>query len=345
MIRKTSKSKNTFVALTITLILLVTMTSILTTYFSQSNVRINTGTVINQAPKQASLPIKPTVINKTNSSNAATFYYNSSSAQLKTIPISLGTLKLQTYTYDAISLDALTLQTNMCESSFPINDTGSNETSILNGTNSYNDSSSAPLMTPAISLDTSKFQIYSYGGYSVQQPDPTQFFFSFPDNTSQGQLTGSDAVTLNTYAIKKIDFDAVLIAPKISACGFDEMAIFAASDTTTYKGTEFGIRLDLKDGFIYGYVQEPNGTLGEVNFQMLKLAPNDGIIHHYTLVMLGSKVSLYIDGIDYGYLDFLSNEDYSNLTFSICAVVHRFTDDWDSSGDNMMAGNFSLNQQ
>ena len=134
-----------------------------------------------------------------------------------------------------------------------------------------------------------------------------------------------------------MDFDAAFIAPKINALGFDEMAIFASSNTSTYKGTEFGIRMDLNDGFIYGYVQEPNGNFGEVNFRMLELMPNDGIMHHYTLIMIGSGVSFCIDGINYGYLNFPSNTDYSSLGFSICAVVHRFTDGWDSSGDNMIS--------
>ena len=53
------------------------------------------------------------------------------------------------------------------------------------------------------------------------------------------------------------------------------MVIFAASDTATYKGTEFGIRMDLKDGCIYGYIQEPDG-IGKVNFGCCKLMPNDG---------------------------------------------------------------------
>ena len=119
-------------------------------------------------------------------------------------------------------------------------------------------------------LDALNFITYTYGGYSVQQSDPNQLIFSFPDNTNQGQLAGSDAITLNTYSIQKIDFDAVFITPKISALGFDEMVVFAASDTTTYKGTEFGIRLDLSDGFIYGYNQEPNGNYEDVNFQMLQ---------------------------------------------------------------------------
>lgn len=150
---------------------------------------------------------------------------------------------------------------------------------------------------------------------------------------------------MNAFPIQKIDFDVTFIAPKINALGFDEMVIFAASDTTTYKGLEFGIRLDLNDGFVYGYNQEPNGNYGEVNFQMLKLTPNDGIIHHYSLILINSEVSFYIDGVYYGYLSFPSNIDSSTFSFSILAVVHRFTDGWNSIGNNMTVENFLLNQQ
>ncbi len=197
----------------------------------------------------------------------------------------------------------------------------------------------------SISLDASNFVTYTYGGYPVQQPDLTQFIFSFPNNTNQGQLAGSDALSVNNFTIQKMDFDTTFVTPQINAVGFDEMVIFATSDTSTYKGTEFGVRMDLKDGFIYGYIQEPNGNNGDVNFLMLALMPNDGIMHHYALIMLGSEVSFSIDGTSYGYMTFPSNTNYASLSFSILAVVHRFTDQWDSNGDNMTAGNFSLNQQ
>jgi hypothetical protein len=143
-------------------------------------------------------------------------------------------------------------------------------------------------------LDTLNFTTYTYGGYSVQQPDPNQFVFSFPDNTNQDQLAGSDAITLGAFAIQKMDFDAAFVAPTISALGFDEMVIFAASDTSTYKGTEFGIRLDLSNGFIYGYIQEPNSNYGDVNFLMQNLTPNDGMLHHYTITVKGSEVSFIL---------------------------------------------------
>jgi hypothetical protein len=71
--------------------------------------------------------------------------------------------------------------------------------------------------------------------------------------------------------------------------------------------------------------------------------PNDGTIRHFTVVMNNSTVSFYIDGVDYGDLSFPSNADYSSFGFSILAVVHRFTDYWDSTGDSMVVGNFTLN--
>ena len=125
---------------------------------------------------------------------------------------------------------------------------------------------SAALNAAPNSLDTSKFNTYTYCGYPVQQLEADKLFLSFPDHTNQGQIAGSDAITLDTYSIQTINFDALFITPKINALGFDEMAIFATSDTTIYKGTEFGIRLDLNDGFIYGYVQEPNGQLWRSQF-------------------------------------------------------------------------------
>ena len=212
--------------------------------------------------------------------------------------------------------------------------------STINGTDN-NQTINVP--TP-ISLENSDFKTYTYGGDSVQQSGPNKFFFSFPNSTNQGEIAGSDAISLNSYAIQKIDFNAVFKSPKINAEGFDEMAIFAASNTTTYKGTEFGVRMDLNDGLVYGYIQEPNGDFGDVNFQMLPLTSNDGSMHHYTLIVYESEVSFWIDGVDRGHLSFPSNTDSASFTFSVCAVVHRFSDDWDSVGDNMTVENFLLNQ-
>ncbi len=310
---------------------MITTAFFLTSGFSQANLKMNTEEIVNQNLKQSLFPSSTTTINETNSLNATNSFNNYSSAPLKTDSVSLNTLNSTTYEHlDMTGFFFLSLDS-------------AGQGQIVG--KAPNSNSYAPLTAALISLDASKFVTYTYGGYPVQQPDSTQFNFSFPDNTNQSQLAGSDALAWNFYVIQKMDFDAAFISPKLSALGFDEMAIFAASNTSTYKGTEFGIRMDLKDGCIYGYVQEPNGNIGEVNFKMIELMPNDGIMHHYTILMLGSGVSFLIDGIDYGYLNFTNNTDYSNLGFSICAVVHRFTDGWDSNGDNMLAGNFSLNQQ
>jgi hypothetical protein len=308
---------------------LVTIAFVLSSGFSQSKNRINTETII-QGLKQPTLPTSVISINETNSLNSTNSYY--SSTPPKKDLVSLDTLNSTVYDYPDMSGFFFLPPDKTQQGQI----TGSD---LSLQTNVTNINASVP-----ISLDSSEFVTYTYGGYPIQQPNSTHFIFSFPDNIGQGQVAGSDALAWSFYAIQKLDFDAAFFAPKVSALGFDEMAIFATSNTITYKGTEFCIRMDLEDGLICGYVQEPNGNNGEVNFRMINLLSNDGVIHHYNLVMLGTGVSFCIDGIQYGFLNFPSNTDYSSLGFSICAVVHRFTDGWDSSGDNMITGNFNLNE-
>ena len=323
MTREVNNYKNTFLALTILLIIsVVTVTFVHTSNFLQSNFG-NAATIINQEQKQSPLPSAVTDNNQTDTSNVTNLNSNYSSTPLSTGPTSLDTAKSATYKQPDPTQFFSSLFYHLNQGQTPQSD----------------------ISADPVFLDTTKFETYTYGGDLVQQLDSAQFFFSYPNNTNYGQIAGSDAITPNTYVIQKIDFDAAFNTPKISALGFDEMAIFASSNTITYKGTEFGIRMDLKDGFIDGYVQESNGNYGEVNFQMIKLIPNDGTIHHYTLVAIGSDVSFRIDGINYGYLNFASNTDSSSFSFSICAVVHRFSDNWDSIGNNMTTGNFWLNQQ
>ena len=350
MITKASNNKNTTIALTIILISLVTIAFLRADSFFQPNSMMGTEAAIDQSPKQSSLSTDFTDSNEPQMQDVVMLYSNFSSATLITMSTSIDSRN-----------SATDLQSNPKQLFFPHVDTGQvqlaglddtpptgvtdiNEAESLDATNLNNNNSSVPATT-AVMLDALNFITYSYGGYSVQQSEPNRLIYSFPDSTNQGQLSGSDAITLNAYSIQKIDFDAVFITPKISALGFDEMVVFVASDTTTYKGTEFGIRLDLRDGFIYAYNQEPNGNYEDVNFQMLQMASNDGIIHHYTLIMQGTEVEFYIDGVDYGHLGFPSQTDYSGLNFSVLAVVHRFTDDWDSAGDNMAVENFVLHQQ
>jgi hypothetical protein len=308
MNRKVSKRTITFIFLTITVVSLALLAG-----FSQTIFRANASTSISPIPKQPLLPTTLTDTNETNKPNTDNFKNNSSSTPPATISNSQNKQSNQILTQIHFSLP--------------------------------DNKNPAPPSIDPISLDASKFATYTYGGYSVEQSTSNQLYFSFPDNTNQGEIAGSDALTLSAFTIQRINFNSVFNAPKINALGFDEMVIFAASDASTYKGTEFGVRLGLNDGFICGYSQEPNGNFGEVNFQMLKLMPNDGMAHYYSIIVSGSEVSFYIDGVNYGYLNFPSNTDYSNLTFRVLAIVHRFTDNWDSSGDYMVVENFSFNQQ
>lgn len=342
-----------FVALAIALILFIAVTSALSSYL-QLNLGLNVNAVVSQNPKQTPNPQSTSGNNGTGRLNPADFY-NNSSAPNSTVPISKDNVKLESYAYCRYSVYPPDIspiysvsentdqgQTPESNSTLPTNSTGSTDTNRSNTTDSSNRNSSTLSTPEPVFLQNSNFTTYTYGGYPVEQADGTQFYFSFPDTTTFGELEGSDAISLDCYSIQKIDFDATFIAPKTDASGFDEMAIFAASNTVTYKGTEFGIRMDLKTGSIYGYIQEPNDVDGDVDFQMIELMRNDGVNHHYSLVASGSEVTFFIDGGDFGHLNFSSGIDCSNFTFSICAVVHRFTDVWDSGGDNMTVGNFSI---
>ena len=347
--RKARTKMKKSLALIVTLISIVIITSVLTSSLPQSN-RVNFAISVNNSLKQASTETSISDINKTaGSQETANLFsdYNSAPSTTKSNSTNMTKFAANTQTNSQSQLlysfpdftnnDQLTGSVTL-----PPIDNGEES---LDGSNFNNNDSALPITTASSSANTLNFITYTYGGYLIEQSNPNQFFFSFPDNTCQGQMAGSDWVTLNSYTITKMDFDVLFSAPKIGALGFDEMAVFAASDTNTYKGPEFGIRLDLSDGYIYAYNQEPNVDIEGVNFQMLKLTPNDGATHHYSIVFLGSEVAFYIDGTDYGHLTFPSQADYSNLTFSILAVVHRFTENWDSTGDNMTVKNFNLNSQ
>ena len=349
MTLKASKKKNSIILLTIIVISSVTIALVATSYFSQSNGRLNTETRINQTPKQSAPPESVTEINETNSLNATSPPYNNNSTLLETNTAPSAALTSITYRVQYVPrffsppniyLDQIVQP----DPAPPTNEANTNETNTLNAGNPSNNTS-PPLNLVPILLNESDFATYTYGGCLVQQANSTQFIFSFPNCTNQGQLSGSDALTLNNFSIQKLDFDSAFIVPNINAFGFDEMAIFATSNTETYKGTEFGVRMDLQNGSIYGYIQEYNEDVVDVNFNMLQLMPNDGLMHHYSLNTTGSDVSFYIDGVNYGLLNFPSQTDYSNLCFSICATVHRFTDGWNSTGDSMISGNFAINQQ
>ena len=342
MTLKINKKKSFYFALAISLTLVVTLVTALICV-SPSNFFINNSAIIKQVSKQTLLPANVTGA-ETSSSNTTYSDSNlSTSISSNSIsPISLNSTVYSqqdlTYAFYAPLFEVNQGQIAGSGGSVQSDGTDSNPTDSLNNSGTFINAN--PML-----LNASDFVTYTYGGYPVQQLNSTQFNFTFPDNIPLGQIAGSDALTVSNFSIQKLDFDAMFVTPKINATGFDEMAIFATSDTATYKGTEFGVRMDLMNGSIYGYIQEPSGSYGGVNFIMLQLMANDGAMHHYSLVMSNVGVSYYVDGVNYGYLIFPSNTNYSSLSFSVCATVHRFTDDWNSSGDGMIAGNFFLNQQ
>jgi hypothetical protein len=352
MTNKAIHNKKIVLALTIMLISLMAVTSVPAIFFSKPDYGTNTQATSNQSTKQSSISTNQTDPNQTtNTINISSSRNNSSSLYITTTPISADNQKTSNKEPDPTQFFSTFLQNvnqdQMKESIIAqpptIDITVEEPNNSRNNSTVKTGSSSAPILRAPTLLYTLNFTTFAYGGYLDQQPYQRQLFFSFPNNTDQGKLAGEDAITLDSYVFQKMDFDAEFVSPETNALGFDEMVIFAASDTSSYKGTEFGIRLDLSNGYIYGYIQEPNDNYGEVSFQAWEFMLNDGIMHHYTLTILDSGVSFCIDGSNYGYLNFLSKTNYSNLNFSILAVVHRFTDGWDSTGDYMKLENLYLN--
>ena len=134
MIRKISNNKNGFLALTVTLILLLTITSVLASFFIKPDSRTNTDAIINQPPKQSPLPATDIGKNQTNSSNTTNPPYDDSSKPSTNNPTSFATLTSTTYTPPS---------RNSFFSLFP--------------NNLY-----APVSADPISLDNSKFTTYTY---------------------------------------------------------------------------------------------------------------------------------------------------------------------------------------
>ena len=342
---ETRKNRSTSIFLAAALISVLLVASFLTIFLLRIHSNAGSDLVSQSLPMPISLQGSSAGINETVSQNATNS--NTSPPPISTSYLSNFTTSEDSGQEQLSSFlqGAGSSQMNESEAYLLSVWTNINEPATLNVASPFFNFASA--LSSPISLSNADFNTRSYGEYPaqnlLQNQDPEYFNLSFPDCISWGQMAGADAVTSNSFAFQEISFDAAFVTPKTGANGFDEMAIFAASDTVNYKGTEFGIRLDLRDGCIYGYVQEPTGNLGEVNFQTVNLMPNDGMMHQYSIVIVPSYALFSVDTTHHSFLSFQTNGVESNLTYSVCAVEHRFSNYWDSTGDGMIAGNFTLN--
>jgi hypothetical protein len=160
MIVKASKHKNTVIVLTIGLILLVTVAFVLTSSFSKSINRTSTETIITQGQTQPTLPVSGIGNNETNILNVTNSYKNDSFSQFNSNSISPDSLNYTAYKLQDLSGFFVSLADNTNEGKTAESD------------------STLPVTDPLISLGTSNFVTYTYGGYPTQQSnDSTQIYF------------------------------------------------------------------------------------------------------------------------------------------------------------------------
>ena len=93
------RKKNSAIALTIALILVLTIAYALSNGFSRSNIRTNTSAIVNQGLKQPTTPTSVVGFNETSSLNATNSYLNNSFAQINNDPVPLDTFNSTTYSH------------------------------------------------------------------------------------------------------------------------------------------------------------------------------------------------------------------------------------------------------
>jgi len=157
-----------------------------------------------------------------------------------------------------------------------------------------------------------------------------------------GKLGVNDAVSLRSYALGTLSFLATFVngtRAQGHPRGFsDELVVFAASDVTTYQGYEFGVRLSLSDGFVYGYWQSPLPT-GGVLFKEHRLFANDGRSHQYSFRLAGGAISYSVDGTQ------RLTEFYPTIPISgfyVVATAHRASEGWSDAGLALSVADLSV---
>ncbi|OGS50919.1 MAG: hypothetical protein A3K65_06565 [Euryarchaeota archaeon RBG_16_68_12] len=128
-------------------------------------------------------------------------------------------------------------------------------------------------------------------------------------------------------------FRGAAVAPNPS----DEIAVFAADDTVSWVGKEFGFRCSLADGVLYGYMQD--GTHRPDGYTFLRNVPLgvcDGTVHEYVArarsVGGSNAAEFFVDGVRVGRIVRLGPESYADGRYTMVATTHRWEGGWDSTG-------------
>ena len=152
-----------------------------------------------------------------------------------------------------------------------------------------------------------------------------------------------DLISTHNYALNGFKFEAAINGSALAKDHYgDEIAIFVASNITTFKGQEFGFRISLEDNVIYGFLQDSWG-----NYKHLKLMDNDGKKHMFEVITTHAEGNDHfkwiIDGIELReYEDLNSKVSFSKFNYYIIATTHRVSDGWDSEGLGLRIGGIQI---
>jgi hypothetical protein len=196
-----------------------------------------------------------------------------------------------------------------------------------------------------ISLRASDFRWFNSNPPGPATAGPTAWVLPVPgDPATGGKLAVDDAVSVASYDLGALSFTATFVNGTITqgkpTAFADELVVFAASDITTYKGFEFGVRLGLTDGMVYGYWQYPQAG-GGVVFKEQPLFPNDGRAHTYMLSLSGSTISYSVDG------QRVIVAVYPTLpprAFHVITTAHRESAGWSASGLALSVADVTVRQ-
>lgn len=134
-----------------------------------------------------------------------------------------------------------------------------------------------------------------------------------------------------------LQFQARFAGAAVAPNPFDELVVFATDDTANWTGQEFGVRCSLRDGIVYGYVQDgTHAQDGYAFFGNTPLGSCDGTTHGYSIVVRtfpgGTSIEFYVDGAFDGRVAHMTGVDYTAQRYTVVVTTHRWEGGWDSTG-------------
>jgi len=167
----------------------------------------------------------------------------------------------------------------------------------------------------------------------LRGPGECSWILEMPSRTSpDGALTVSDVITKSEYVIERLAFDVQMVGSG-GLDRLDEYAVFAS--VQPYNTFEFGIRMSVSDGVVKGYtIYTPPGQ--DYVIREVDLLKNDGLRHHYEIVVQGDRVYFTVDG---GPAKYIWGYSFGDDQYSLIATAHRTTDGWASEDFYMLFEN------